>query len=204
MTISRLGSPDIARVRGAILRSLTLGCALLLATSAAHATVYTYTGNPFTNFAGAGNPYTTSDYVHGSFTTSVPLDPDLDQVEITGLVTSFLFHDFLDEHLPIDSSILPAGFFLAPVVTTDGNGDIVYWSINVTDGVFTHYITTFSAPGMSQDVNLDVGDLNAQAGPIAWNISAPGTWAVTPEPSPLLLCAGGCLGLAVRGTRRRS
>ena len=204
LTISTLGSPGITCVRGAALRALTLACAIFAGAPAANATVYTYTGNPFTNFTGVANPYTPSDYVHGSFTTASPLAADLDQVEITALVTSFLFHDFDDEHLPIDSSILPAGFFLAPVVTTDGNGDIVYWSINVTDGVFTHYITTFSSPGMSQDVNFDVGDLNAQAGPKAWNNSAPGIWAVTPEPSALLLCTGGCIGLAVRGTRRRS
>lgn len=201
LTISRLASPAIVRVRGAALRALTLGCALLLATSAAHATVYTYVGNPFTTFA---SPYAAGDYVHGSFSTAAPLGPDLDQFEITGLVTSFLFHDFADNHLPIDSSILPAGFYLVPVVSTDGNGDIIYWNISVTDGLFTHYITTYSAPGSSQDVNFDVGDLDAHTGPIAWNSSSPGIWTVTPEPSALLMCTGGCIGLAVRGTRRRS
>ena len=195
---------DIARLRGVCVHILTLGCALFLGSAAAHATTYTYTGNPFTNFSAGANPYTTSDYVHGSFTTASPLAPNLEEVEITALVTSFLFNDFYDDHMPIDSSILPAGFFLAPVVTTDGNGDIVYWSINVTDGVLTHYITTFSAPGQSQDVNFDVGDLNAHMGPRAWNNSAPGTWAVAPEPSALLLCSVGCLGLGVRGNRHRS
>ncbi|CAG0955123.1 hypothetical protein MYXO_00438 [Myxococcaceae bacterium] len=178
--------------------------ALLLAVvapSAEGVTIYTYTGNTFTVFSPAPNPYTTSDYVHGSFTTAAPLAPNLDDADVTGLVLSFVFHDFADDHLPIVSG-LPAGFFLTPTISTDGSGNITEWVVGITNGLGTHFIVTTSNNGYSAD--FDFGDLNAQAGPYAYNSGSPGTWSITPEPSALLLVSGGLVGLTLAGNRRRS
>ena len=200
----RIPSPNPWLVAGRLVRATLLGGILVFGASAAHATViYTYTGNTFTDFLGSPNPYTTSDYVHGYFTVATALAPSLTNADISAQVTSFVFHDFADEHLPIDSSVLPAGFFISPWVSTDAGGKLIYWGINVTNGIYTHYITTYSAPGVSQDYNLDLGDLNAQAGPIAWNSDSPGTWSIVPEPSALVLVSGGLLGLMLAGSSRR-
>lgn len=187
-------------------RSLSLAAALaatlLFAAPPAPAiTIYTYTGNPFTDFSPGTNPYTTSDYVHGWFTTAAPLAANLSAYDITGVVLSWEFNDFADDHLPITSGP-PASFYLTDTnVSTDGSGNITTWKIGVTDGYQTHYISTFATNGFASD--LDNGALNAQAGPLAWNINSPGIWTITPEPSALLLLGSGILGLAIAGTPRR-
>jgi len=190
-------------------RSLSFAAALVAAFTVAAPgaraiTIYTYTGNPFTNFSPVGppNPYTTSDYVHGYLTTAAPLAASLSAYDITAVVLSWEFNDFADNHLPITSGP-PAGFYLTDTnVSTDGSGNIVEWKIGVTNGTLpVHYISTFATSGYAADI--DSGDLNAQVGPMAWNVNSPGTWTITPEPSALLLLGSGILGLAIAGTPRR-
>lgn len=185
--------------------AVALVAAFIVAAPRAHAiTMYTYTGNPFTDFnpLGPPNPYTTSDYVHGYFTTAAPLAASLSEYDITGVVLSWAFNDFADDHLPITSGP-PAGFYLTDTnVSTDGGGNIIQWKIGVTNGTLpAHYISTYATNGFATDI--DNGDLNAQAGPTAWNVNTPGTWTITPEPSALLLVGAGLAGLAVAGTPQR-
>jgi len=188
-------------------RSLSFAAALLAAVTVAAPradaiTIYTYTGNPFTDFWGSPNPYTTSDYVHGYFTTAAPLAASLTDYDITGVVLSWVFHDFADNHLPITSGP-PAGFILTDTqVSTDGSGNIVEWKIGVTNGTLpVHYISTYNTLGVTTDI--DDGSLFGAAMYGAWNINSPGTWTMTPEPSALVLLGAGIVGLAIAGTPRR-
>jgi hypothetical protein len=65
---------------------------LSASTLIAHAdSIYTYTGHDFT-FASA--PFTTGDFVSGSFTTTTPLADNLDQATIAP--ASFRFNDGID------------------------------------------------------------------------------------------------------------
>lgn len=178
--------------------------ALILGAPTARADViYQYTGNFFNTFSGASNPYTTGDYVHGSFSVASALAPNLVGADLSGAILSFVFNDFADEHAAITSAP-PGGFYLAPQISTDAAGNITYWRLAFSDGHQTHFISTFSIEGMSGDFNLDVGNANAQNGPAAWNIGSPGTWSssasTVPEPSGLVLL---CTGIAVVGASFR-
>jgi len=181
-----------------------VACALVFGAPTARANViYEYTGQLFNTFVGASNPYTASDSVHGTFTVASALAPNLVEADLSGQILSFVFNDFADNHAPI-TSVFPGGFYLTPTISTDAAGDITFWRLGFSDGLLTHFISSFSINGLSADINLDVGSANAHHGGTAWNLGTPGTWSssasAVPEPSGLVLL---CTGIVVVGASLR-
>lgn len=181
-----------------------VACALVFGAPTARANViYEYTGQLFNTFVGDSNPYTANDYVHGTFTVASALAPNLVEADISGQILSFVFNDFADNHAPI-TSVFPGGFYLTPMVSTDAAGDISFWRLGFSDGLLTHFISSFSIDGLSADFNLDAGNASAQNGAAAWTLGTPGTWtssaSAVPEPSGLILL---CTGIVVVGASLR-
>jgi hypothetical protein len=156
-------------------------------------TIYTYTGNDFTSATG---PYTTSDFVSGSFTLASPLGDDLSNYTVTPL--SFSFSDGVQTLTNSSTDLTLINF----VVTTNSSGAVTEWSIDLSTqgggGIYTH-----NNPGVL--VN-DEGELSD--GSFGYTTNSPGTFtvaetpAVAPEPASLLLLGTGLLGFAVFWRRR--
>jgi hypothetical protein len=164
---------------------------LLVATMGAQAavadTTYTYTGNDFTS---AGSPFTTSDFVSGSFTTSAPLADGLPLEDISGDLVSYSFSDGVATLTQTNSA--PAVFD----VSTDTNGSIAEWHITLLDPPLdTKEIYTISIPTFTKDDGSAIGIGQGS------NTNDHGSWAVTPEPGSLFLFGTGTLWIV--GLMRR-
>jgi hypothetical protein len=152
-------------------------------------TVYTYTGNDFTY---AEAPFTTSDFISGSFSVASPLSPN--SFYYIGnfssfQIDSFSFTDGLDTFTNQTPGVQLGDF----EIQTDATGIITAWDIDVSatqNGVITALITNTS-PG---DTGLIEGSASADVD------HDPGTWSgppsAVPEPSSLILLATGALFLA--------
>ena len=105
---------------------------LLVATAALGATTYSYTGPLFTS---ANPPYTLSMRITGSFTTAVPLPPNMPMTAIgpsgNGLALSWSFTDGLNTFTNANSDEFGDAFGDSRRfrVATDGNGFINDWEI---------------------------------------------------------------------------
>ena len=191
------------------LRSLVLSAALLVLPLPLMAdTIYTYTGNPFNTFS-PGSPYTTSDFVSGSFTVASPLAAN-EATVVTPI--SYTFSDGLQSANNSNSS--PTSFFVA----TNASGDIQAWdlTLEISSNISGNsFIETFE-DGLSlsfEDLAIppptSLGE-SLQSNQSAFNTFDPGTWTVstttaaaaTPEPASLLLTATGLLGAAATIRRR--
>ena len=165
---------------------------------------YEYTGNDFTTVftpSGAG-PYTTSDFISGSFTVASPLAADF-----TGTINpvSFSFTDGVQTITNLN--YLPSLSTFG--VQTDNNGNIQYWAISVDS--LGNLIATVSI-GSSQvglivlPPNTETDKADVLSGPPLdtsygmSNTNNPGSWndlSATPEPSSTILWLTGIFGIGL-------
>jgi hypothetical protein len=82
-------------------------------------TIYTYTGKPFTS---AISPYTTNDFISGSFDLATPLGNNVPLTTITP--TAFSFSDGVQTYLP---TTVRFSFF---TIQTDSAGIPSFWFIS--------------------------------------------------------------------------
>jgi len=164
--------------------------------SVAHAIPFTYTyiGNSFNETMA---PYTSSDFVRGTFTFDAPTNFDLPLGDYTPLVTSFRFTDGQQTLTDASSLALTAIEF-----QTDILGNVELWSVFLvvreSAGFPVQGIFTANLPGTSV---LDVGALDTQErGAI---VLAPGRWTQSiPEPGTFYLL--GLAAFAITWRARRS
>jgi hypothetical protein len=189
------------RVPGALRHYNQIGLSVLVASGlvalgAAHTsadTIYSYTGNPFTF---AASPYTTNDFISGSFDLATPLDNNLPLTAITP--TSFSFFDGVRTF----HSATP-GVFSSFNIQTDATGTPDHWNIFISiPPSFTALTTANLAPPQITDTIT----FPPITGPRAGNLNNPGTWSVVPGPIvgaglPGFLAA--CVGLLAWWRRRR-
>lgn len=154
-------------------------------------TIYTYTGEAYTN---AGAPYTTSDFITGSFTSATVGDS-----ETLATVTPVSF-SFTDGVQTFDQGNSIVASFS---ITTDGGGAVTGWSIllNTGDGL----LSSESVSGGTVADEVSDSTLSANAG----NTGDPGTWvselaSPVPEPSALTFMGTGLVGVAGMARRRFS
>lgn len=167
--------------------SLFVGGTLLACSLAARAdTVYTYTGQNFTQGTG---PYATSDRVIGSFTVAAPLEANLSNYSFTP--EYFRFNDGVQTLISENALNVSFDSFM-----TNANGDITGYSVSVASYLnrTAFYLTNVGSymgdqvfdPRDEEASNESAGSFSQQSAPIG----------VTPEPSSIALLGTGLLGIA--------
>ena len=153
-------------------------------------TTYQYTGQQF-SFGNAHGDYTTADRVITSLTLSVPLPAGATDLEVTTLPGLVLSMSDGVQTLVYQAPITPPSPLSTPntdglgTVSTDGNGNITYWSlldrtpVGVNNG---SYITTQDEPEANEGA-FDSGVINQGSGEdcisptdCGANSSSPGIW----------------------------
>ena len=187
-SVFRLKSPLRSAVAPGVLL-LAIWCTPLANASV----VYTFTG---IDFIAPSGPFTTSDFISGSFTVPTALGDNLSNVLITP--ASFTFADGVDT--VTDLTAHDALFFL----TTNGVGQITDWSIDINEIAGPLIQTLGPVSGLSDccsDIVMDATHTNADGNPPGYN----GSWTSAdsvPEPAPFVLMATGLLALALVGRQR--
>jgi hypothetical protein len=157
--------------------------------------IYQYTGAPYT---AAFGPYQTTMRIEGRVVLESPIPADTPLHDVSDMVVRFVFTDGLNTYLPRD---WPLGFSAA----TDADGAIVSWGLSFTDTfgprVDLYYVTSFNPTGGTIFDLIRVENQDGTDFP-AWS-TAPGSWALVPEPSVATLCGLGLGTLAVMTRRRR-
>ena len=156
-------------------------------------TIYTYTGNNFTDVAAP--PYTTSDHISGFIDLAIPLGDNATNVNVSPV--SFSFSDGVQTISSLQTTLGDVFNFF-----TNAVGDISSWNVFImTEGrseIQSQNLTTIGA----RDVVFDSGTLFTAG---ASNIARPGAWTVstTPLPATLPLFATGLGAMGLLGWRRK-
>jgi hypothetical protein len=184
--------------------------AALIATSIATAqadTIYTYTGNYFTNILSPD--YNTGDRITMSIDDPEPLlPPGVSLINIFPI--SFSISDGVRTLTRQIGQPSDLGIFL---ISTDANGAVQYWSIeavgrSTSDVIVSQNLPSgspiFTPPGLAlPGSQITAEDLAEYAGLVtfAYNQNDPGSWSITTTPAPIagaglpgLLLAGGLIG----------
>jgi hypothetical protein len=161
-------------------------------------TIYTYTGNPFTS---AFSPYTTNDFISGSFVLATPLGNNSPPTII--LPPQLISFSFSDGVRTITDTTPANSFFFE--IQTDSSGLPVLWIVSMRDLSVGISIGTCSSElvicgstshlAMASDLVL----ANPTT-PLAINFDSPGAWSVTstsPVPGPTI--GSGLPGLILAG-----
>jgi hypothetical protein len=160
-------------------------------------TTYTYTGNPFTF---AVSPYTTNDFISGSFDLATPLDPNLPFTSITPL--SFSFSDGVLTHTPLTSTAFTFFIQTGPASDLGQPASPVGWSILIGDTIngLPNFITTHPADCPTCLTFDQVGSFTGILASNGGVGAPPGTWSVTttaPVPGPII--GSGLTGFILAG-----
>jgi uncharacterized protein (TIGR03437 family) len=139
-------------------------------------TTYTYQGKPFTS---APAPYTTSNFITGSFTTTSALAVNLAAVDITSGVATYSFTD--GSVNTITQANASSRRF---IVSTDAQGRITAWDVTLILGSPPTNTALFTCSGISTYLNScpnnpfdESYQNNGQT--TAYINSNPGTWSST-------------------------
>ncbi len=179
-------------------------------------TIYTYQGNLFTAIGytrvggGSGLPYTTDDFVSGTFTVSTPLGDSRPFRQLKPI--AFSFSDGVDTLTSNDSF-----FNLMFEIGTDATGAISRWNI-VMESVKIpspgyYGIVTENAVLGGNPLITDYGLAPTTPVPGIYDVygvngNDPGTWIMneptpsTPEPGSIVLLGSGMVGLVAMIKRR--
>jgi hypothetical protein len=194
----------------------------LLALPAFASATYTFTGPQFTTFTGIG--YTPAMRVTGSFTTVVPLPPNMPNTNIAAQVTSYSFFDGVNTIASSDPNSVVLSFF----ATTDGAGqltsaatlDVERWVTTPGVGNLFNFIFIDNGGGESGGVtNAQCASLSGSActgyitllGSGSTSLASPGVWTSaissitvpTLQPWGIVILALLVMTLAVAFLRRR-
>ena len=160
------------------------GIALMVALGAPveASTTYTYTGNDFTS---ASSPFTTSDFIQGSFTIAAPLADNLTLATISP--TTYTFTDVVSTITQLNGTINDFE------VSTNASGAIIAWEIQITIPGAAEIETT--------NDYAEVGDQGEITGVAGGNMNDPGTWV--PEPGTFVPILSGLLALTWLARKRK-
>jgi hypothetical protein len=170
--------------------------AALSALSAAQSTadtIYSYTGQPFTT---ANSPYTTNDFISGSFDLATPLGNNSPLTEISPISFSFS----VDGTQTITNTS-PGVVVQSFLVQTDSSGLPDVWDIVLRVGTSTPFslIATCSSPPsillhrcIDDTFSSDIAEFSDTMMAIG---HSPGTWSVTTSPVPGPIAGAGLPGL---------
>jgi hypothetical protein len=180
-------------MRHAKLPIAVLALLLLTTFSVADPVTYTYTGNNFNSFSGnyAAVGLSTSNYISVGLTFSNPLPANLSFPANPGFVaplnpTSF----WMSDQLTTITSSTPGVIFNNPgmglglALATDSNGNITQWQVigyNAPGGNVSQFYDTAFVNGSFQD---SIGDYTTGFSS-ASNMTDPGTWTTSNQPSPV-------------------
>jgi hypothetical protein len=155
-------------------------------------TVYTYTGNVFTDVSA---PYTTSDYIRGSFSTATPLPANT----LTDIVatTKFSFTDGVQTITNTTPNIEPSF-----TIKTDQAGNIITWVVALQDPNGFGIITANDAGEANSAADGGSTSFSNQGS----NENSPGVWggvSASPVPEPGSVALFSAAGIAVVAMRLR-